>query len=424
MFRSAGARRPWLECVFAHLQIYDRRERRLIGLADAGLRLVAPLVRRRRPRRSPVPPGRILLLRLERIGDLIMTLGAIREVRLACPDAQIDLVVGSWNHPLATLIDEVDQVETLDAPWLARGAEGAGSRDLLRAARHWRARRYDVAINFEADIRSNLLAAASAAPIVAGFASAGGGPLLDVALTPGEREHTASRTIRLVRTVFARPPSMEGAGAPTCPSPRLHLRERTDLPAALAGTSSTRGGPAWTIGVHAGAGRQVKQWPPDRFASTVNTLADNYTIRVVLTGNEADRKLADRIKERFQPGIPVIDLVGLQNLLELASVLEHVDVMISCDTGPMHLASAVGTPVVGVFGPSDPCRYAPLGDLTRIVRVDLPCSPCNRIRLPPVRCRGIVPDCLRGVEVGAVVAAVDGLLTMLAEHGDADRREG
>ena len=410
--------------MFAHLQIYDPRERRLVGLSDVGLRLVAPLVLRLRRRRTPGPPGRILLLRLERIGDLIMTVGAIREVRLACPDAQIDLVVGSWNHPLATLIDEVDQVETLDPAWLARGAEGAGSRDLLGAARHWRARRYDVAINFEADIRSNLLAAASAAPIVAGFASAGGGALLDVALTPGEHEHTAARTIRLVRSLFARSPTRDEAGAPANPSHRLRLRERSVFPAALAGTipSSTRGGPAWTIGVHAGAGRQVKQWPPDRFASTVNVLAENHTIRVVLTGEGADRELADRIKERFQPGIPVVDLVGQQDLLELASVLEHVDVLISCDTGPMHLASALGTPVVGVFGPSDPSRYAPLGDLTRIVRVDLPCSPCNRIRLPPVRCRGIVPDCLRGVEVGAVVSAVDSLLATLAEHGAADRR--
>lgn len=412
--------------VFAHLQIYDPRERRLVGLADVGLRLVAPLVRRLRRRPTPGPPGRILLLRLERIGDLIMTVGAIREVRLACPDAQIDLVVGSWNHPLATLIDEVDQVETLDASWLARGAEGASSRDLLGAANDWRARRYDVAINFEADIRSNLLAAASAAPIVAGFASAGGGPLLDVALTPGEHEHTAARAVRLVRTLFARSPASNEAGAPVDPSHRLRLRERSVFPAALAGTipSSTRGDSAWTIGVHAGAGRQVKQWPPDRFASTVNTLAEHHAIRVVLTGGETDRELADRIKERVQPAIPVVDLVGRQDLLELASVLEHVDVMIGCDTGPMHLASALGTPVVGVFGPSDPSRYAPLGSLTRIVRVDLPCSPCNRIRLPPARCRGIVPDCLRAVEVGAVVSAVNTVLTGISARRAGHLREG
>ena len=71
----------------------------------------------------------------------------------------------------------------------------------------------------------------------------------------------------------------------------------------------------------------------------------------------------------------------------------------------MHLAAAVGTPVVAVFGPSMPWRYAPLVEPHRIVRVDLPCSPCNRIRLPPERCRGHVPDCLDQVTSTPVIAA-------------------
>ena len=69
----------------------------------------------------------------------------------------------------------------------------------------------------------------------------------------------------------------------------------------------------------------------------------------------------------------------------------------------MHLAVAVGTPVVAVFGPSDPARYAPRGPLDRVVRVDLPCSPCNRIRLPPARCVGHTPDCLAFVTADSVV---------------------
>jgi ADP-heptose:LPS heptosyltransferase len=72
----------------------------------------------------------------------------------------------------------------------------------------------------------------------------------------------------------------------------------------------------------------------------------------------------------------------------------------------MHLAAAVGTPVVAVFGPSDPVRYATRGPIDRVVRVDLPCSPCNRIRRPPTRCAGHTPDCLTGVSGDQVYAAV------------------
>jgi ADP-heptose:LPS heptosyltransferase len=86
----------------------------------------------------------------------------------------------------------------------------------------------------------------------------------------------------------------------------------------------------------------------------------------------------------------------------------------------MHLAAAVGTPVVAVFGPSDPARYAPLGRVDRVVRVDLPCSPCNRIRRPPARCVGHTPDCLVHVTSDQVYSAV---VSSLAAARDEPRRQ-
>ena len=80
------------------------------------------------------------------------------------------------------------------------------------------------------------------------------------------------------------------------------------------------------------------------------------------------------------------------------------------DTGPMHLAAAVGTPVVGIFGPTDPARYAPLINQSAAVHANLWCRPCHRTRRPPARCRHGAPDCLVGVGTGDVVAAVRSLL--------------
>jgi ADP-heptose:LPS heptosyltransferase len=159
------------------------------------------------------------------------------------------------------------------------------------------------------------------------------------------------------------------------------------------------------VGLHASGGREIKQWHPERFGRAAGRLAQHLGARVVLTGTEADRPLVDAARAALPADVPVIDLAGPLDLLTLAAVLRRLALYVTGDTGPMHVAAAVGTPVVAVFGLSDPARYAPLAPHRRIVRVDLPCSPCNRVRLPPERCRGHVPDCLEHITADAVVRA-------------------
>ena len=134
--------------VFDHLQIPYRQERALVGLADAGLSAAKRLGW---PRTSPAPaspPRRILLLRLERVGDLVMVLEAVAMVRAIAPEAAIDLVVGSWNRSLAGLIPGVQRRNTRRALDGAR-ASGLSWTQLVQRARAWRLKAYDLAINFE-----------------------------------------------------------------------------------------------------------------------------------------------------------------------------------------------------------------------------------------------------------------------------------
>jgi ADP-heptose:LPS heptosyltransferase len=132
----------------------------------------------------------------------------------------------------------------------------------------------------------------------------------------------------------------------------------------------------------------------------------------VLTGTPEDRPLVDEAEARLKMhGINSLRLEGHVDLIVSGGILSLSRLLLTGDTGPMHLAAAVGTPVLAVFGPSMPWRYGPLVDQHRIVRVDLTCSPCNRIRLPPERCRGRVPDCLDQVTTKAVIAAGRELLT-------------
>jgi ADP-heptose:LPS heptosyltransferase len=377
------------------LQISNARERALVRTADAVLRVAAAAGRFRR-RQRPDAPQRILLLRLERIGDLLMALPAIRDVRALAPTAEIDLVVGTWNASLGRAVPFVNNVLMLDAQWLAREGGGRGMAALLGAARGWRTSHYDLAINFEPDIRSNLLLAASGAKWRAGWASAGGGPLLDLLLDFDPAAHTIDNARRLVHTVFEQTPTESALPLLAIPESarrgaQARLRARAQDSAAL-------------VGVHVSGGREIKQWDPLRFAEVAAALVRERHATIVLTGTSNERALIDVVKSRL-PEHSVIDISGDVDLLELAALLQQLDLLVTGDTGPMHLAAAVGTPVVAVFGPSAPHRYAPRGDRDRVVRVDLPCSPCNRIRQPPKRCVGQIPDCLMTVSSGPVVSA-------------------
>jgi lipopolysaccharide heptosyltransferase II len=393
--------------MFDHLDIYTPAERLAVGLADTALAAAAWPARRLSRRRPRGAPRRVLLLRLERIGDLLMTLGAIRAVRAQAPDAEIDLVVGSWNVPLASLIAEATRVETLDVSWLARGAGATAAAALVARATSWRDRKYDLAINFEGDIRSHGLLALSGATRRVGHGHAGGGPLLTDVVTHDSGRHVAQNAIALVERAFDLPPGTlpDPLNATAAPFWRLQVPEdaRRAARAMLAQLSAAVEGP-W-LAVHAPGGRLVKQWPAERFAESAAILARDLGATIVLTGAPSDESIVNDVELRIAAtGVPTARAVAT-DLVLLAAVLQHSTLLLTGDTGPMHLAAAVGTPVVAVFGPSMPWRYAPLVEAHRIVRVDLPCSPCNRIRVPPVRCQGHSPDCLTAISVADVVAA-------------------
>ena len=396
--------------MFSHLEhIYDPRERALVGIADLGLRALTWPWRLAPSHLAPKTPQRILVLRLERIGDLLMTLGALQSLRATWPQARIRLVVGSWNADIARQLPWVDSVEALDAPWLAREDAPATPAALLRRAQRWKRERFDLAMNLEGDIRSNILMALSGAPLRVGFAMAGGGSLLTDVVSYDPRAHTDENTRRVVRAAAAR---LGTAAVEPPPSwPRFSLPpasvERADR---LLGEDGTRAA-CLRIGLHAGGGRAIKQWYPARFGQAAGRIAQAVGAAIVLTGTDQDRPLVDEARAAIPSGIEVVDLSGPLDLLTLAAVLSRLSLYVTGDTGPMHLAAAMGVPVVGIFGISDPARYSPLVAHRRIVRIDLPCSPCNRVRLPPERCRGHVPDCLEGIGADMVARAGLDLLT-------------
>lgn len=402
--------------MFDHLQIDDRRERWLVGCADLLLKPLDDIGDWRRTVQS-VAPRRVLLFRLERIGDFLMTLGALREVRHRLPDAELHLVTGSWNAELARLVPALDRVHTLDAPWMAREGASSGPREIAERIRDWRRRDFDLAMNFEPDIRSNALLAASGARRRVGYDARGGGAFLSDVHRYDPAMHVAANSLALVqRTLPAdRYPSASESGPAAPGGPRLPAAAHATLripDTARNAAVNLLPKPAEEplIGLNPGAGRAVKEWPGSRFAKTATILAQRHGATMVLLGSAAERPKLAAVEHAIPRHVRVINLAGRAPLVELAAILERLSILITCDTGPMHLAAAVGVPVVAIFGPTAPTRYAPLTERSAIVHTELWCRPCNRTRNPPRRCRGATPDCLAGVTVEVVADAAGRLL--------------
>jgi ADP-heptose:LPS heptosyltransferase len=385
-------RRRWTPVRGTGNRVYRTRERLLIAALDAPGRLLVELPRalagwRQRPL-DPASVREVLLLRLDRIGDVLMALPAIADLRAALPHARIRLAVGAWSQDVARTFP-VDELLVWSAPWVGRADEGAESpRALLAKARALRSARLDLAIDLQGDVRAALLMRATGARARVGYANTGGAWLLTHVVPLDETVSWVEQNRRAVRLIL--PATTTASPVPLTEDDRafarrlvgnLHLQDRRPL-----------------VGVHPSGGRAVKQWDVARWAEVAARLQQEFGATVVVTGSLADRPLGEALA-RALPGKPV-DLTGRLNVRETMALIGALDLFLSPDTGPMHMACAVDTPSVSVFGPSDPARYfsgGTGGSGTRhvVVRAPLWCSPCNLIRQPPDECAHVMPECLQ-----------------------------
>jgi ADP-heptose:LPS heptosyltransferase len=412
-------RRRWTPVKGTGNRIYEPAERALVGAVDAPARaafalgraaaslarsasLVAPS--------SPRPPAEwreVLVLRLDRIGDVLMSLPALHDLRAAAPSARIRLAVGRWSESLARGFP-VDEVLVWSAPWVGRPAEGAaGLPALVAKARALRGARLDLALDLQGDLRANVLLWLTGALRRVGYANTGGDYLLTDVVPLDETVSWVEQNRRAVAVATGATQTRPRTVDPLTPADRTFAGE-------FLRESGLRGRRP-LVGLHPSGGRKVKEWPLDRWREVAARLQTEQQAEVVVTGSEADRPLARRLAEGLPR--PVHDLTGRLDVRQSLSVLAHLQIFLSSDTGPMHLACAVGTPTVSVFGPSDPVRYftgagfdgRPERHL--VVRQELWCAPCNLIRKPPAECdTDEPPECLRLVTVSAVYEAAARLL--------------
>jgi lipopolysaccharide heptosyltransferase II len=154
---------------------------------------------------------------------------------------------------------------------------------------------------------------------------------------------------------------------------------------------------------------ETKKWLPERFAALAGRLVNELDSQVVIIGTPSERKEAEGITALT--GGRIINLAGATGLLELGALLERADLMITCDSGPMHLAAAVGTRVLALFGPTDPARTGPYGQGHRVITKGIDCSPCLKRTCSKERL-----ECMEAISVGEVFEEVRRILIETDNH--------
>jgi heptosyltransferase-2 len=318
-------------------------------------------------------PSRVLVRAPNWVGDVVLSLPALRDLRRAFAAARLEVLARPWVAELYRAVAGVDAV--VESRGLAKDSQA------LRG-------RFDVAVLLPNSFASALAPWRASVPERWGYATDARGPLLT-------RSCRVPTSIRGRSQVYYYRAMLEGLGLAVSGPPDATLacpQAWADEGRALLGDD----GP-W-IGVNPGAFYgSAKRWLPERFAAAAALVARRTGARVAIVGAASERPLAERIAAQIGAGARV--LCGETTLAALVGVLKRLSLLLTNDSGPMHLAAALGTPLVAVFGSTDWAETSPVSDRARVVREETECAPCL-LRECPIDHR-----CMTRVGVDPVVSA-------------------
>ena len=325
---------------------------------------------------------RFLVVRLTALGDILHTVPAVAALRAAHPDARIDWVVERKWAPVLEGSSAINEVIPLDR----RSLFGA-----IECIQRLRENRYTCAIDFQGLYKSSILAAFSGAQRRIGFdrawAREGGAAMLYTErVTPAGR-HVAELNYSLAQQ----------AGAVRPQTPEYPLR----VPAGGAASVRSRlhdlgvGGDYIVVGP--GGSWRAKCWPAERYSQFCREFEKKYGMRVVVIHGLGEERIAQEVQREASPARPLVISTTIE---ELMGLLAHARCLVAADSGPLHLAAGLGTPVVGLYGPTDPARNGPFVPGAAIVHNAHPeeISYKRRSGYSPAMLRITVEDVMAAVE--------------------------
>jgi ADP-heptose:LPS heptosyltransferase len=347
---------------------------------------------------------RVLVVKLDHLGDVLLALPAVRRLRDLFPAAELTMLVGAWARKMVECEPAVDRVLTYD---YYQASSVLRPNDLTRPAkdriRSWLAPfDFDLAVDLRSETDTREFIRLSGAKRTAGFANRGECEWLTVAL-PCEgvdplqppRRHIAHEALRLVSLLE------QLTNEPELPrtEPTADDFEAADRLLADVLPSGSRP----LIGIHPGAGRPIKCWAAESFGQLAGCLAQRLGAAVIIFGGPEDELLANRVLRHAPAGAPVVSLAGRLSLTQFMAAIRRCDLFVGNDSGPTHLAGMAGIPTLGVYsGIANPEQWGPLGPNAAALHLPMLCSPCYLSN--PWACPYKVA-CLRDIGVETVYEA-------------------
>jgi heptosyltransferase-2 len=323
--------------------------------------------------------NRILVRGVNWVGDTVLSYPTVQQLKTLFPKAHLAILIPSYLVDLWKTFPHVDEI----IPFKKKRGIASIWED-LHLSQSLRERNFDLAVILPRSFRSAFHIYLARIPIRIGYQDEG----RSLFLTHGIR-----RTKEILRghRVHYYQKLIEPLGKiESPPSPQIFLREedRKWADRALKDLGILDGKPL--IGMNPGATYGLaKCWDPDRFGELGKRLAEKWQARVLLFGKEEERPITHEILHYL--GGRGIDLTGRTGLLQLAALLERCALLVTNDTGTMHVASAVGTPVVALFGSTPPLTTGPWGEGHAVLKKDVPCGPCwKRICPTDHRCMELI----------------------------------
>jgi heptosyltransferase III len=327
-------------------------------------------------------PRNILAIKLRYLGDVLLATPTLQALKTAFPTARLTVLVNRGTEEILRGNPHVDEILPLD-----RGSILEQSRFVLEIRR----RQFDTVVDLTDGDRAAILTWISGAGIRIGFNAEGRwtGRCYTTVVRGGEGAH------RIERDLAALVPLSIEVGDRI---PRIWLAPEDDARVEqLVGQLAIPTDRAWVV-IQPGARYWFKAWPPERFAELADRLTDRFGCQVLVSGSPQETALTQAVVNHAKSRL--LSIAGRSNVRTLAALLKRSALFVGNDTGAMHIAAAVGVPVVGLFGPSNPIEWGPRGGPAETIYKGLDC----RICFHPT-CRRGEENCMKLITVEEVVAA-------------------
>ena len=328
----------------------------------------------------------ILIIKLSAIGDVVHSLPLLEVLRERFPLARIDWLVEEDASGIVEGHPCIDGLLIIPRKsWLRRfmrkGEFISVGREVARFIRELRSRRYDIVIDLQGLLKSGILTFVAKGKRKIALNNAREGSALFVkerVAIPDPQMHALERYLCIVKHLGVQNPRWEG-------SIPIYESDKGYVDSLLGKLDDGR----TLVAVNPMAKWETKLWEPTRFASLADLLHEKLDAEVIFTGSATDRAAIEAIQSGMKT--KALNLVGRTTLKQLAYLYQRCAVVISTDTGPMHIAAAMGSPVVvALFGPTSPFKTGPYGQGKKVVRAGVECSPCFKKRCDDMSCMRLI----------------------------------